>query len=148
MTQYSSEFCIKKLEEKFVDAVFEIETSMLGKTSKEAIEDTLENPNLNYFVLIKNEKVIGFFECLIIAPVAELYDIAVEKEFQRKGLGKFMLDEFEKFAKENRCETILLEVNKINQPAISLYQKSGYVTYGERKNYYGDSDAILMKKLI
>ena len=44
------------------------------------------------------------------------------------------------------CDTILLEVNTMNYKAISLYEKYGFKEYGTRKNYYGNSDAILMKK--
>ena len=48
-------------------------------------------------------------------------------------------------AKRKGCDTILLEVNSMNNKAINLYKKFGFVAYGERKNYYGENDAILMK---
>ncbi len=139
---------IKKFEEKYVDAVFEIESSELGKVSKESILKTIDSDNLNYYLLLLNDKVIGFFECFILAPEAELYDVVVVDGFRRKGYGMLMLSEFEKLAKSANCNTLLLEVNNINKSAIALYEKFGFVAYGLRKNYYGDNDAILMKKNI
>ena len=75
----------------------------------------------------------------------ELYDIVVSKENQGKGYSKILMDYMISLAKENNVETILLEVNSINNKAINLYQKYGFKEYSIRKNYYGDSDAILMK---
>ncbi len=139
---------IVKLDNSLVNEVYLIEKELVGDVSIQTISNTISNENLNYFVLKNGEDVVGFFECFVIAPEAELYTIAVKKEFQRKGYASVMLDYFINYSKDNGCNTILLEVNKINKPAINLYNKFGFVCYGERKNYYGDSDAVLMKKLI
>jgi hypothetical protein len=42
-------------------------------------------------------------------------------------------------------EQINKAVSRINQKAISLYDKFGFKEYAVRKNYYGENDAILMK---
>ena len=36
--------------------------------------------------------------------------------------------------------------NNINQVAINLYNLFDFKSYSVRKNYYGDNDAILMRK--
>ena len=136
---------IEKLTKEHVDDVFEIEKSLLGTGQKEDIEKTFFGSNLEYFVLIENDKVIGFFELSIIAPEAELFDIAVLKESQGKGYASFMMKYMLDYLKQKQCDTIFLEVNKINVKAIKLYEKFGFKTYAERKNYYGENDAILMK---
>ena len=47
---------------------------------------------------------------------------------------------------ENK-DTISLEVNEINEPAINLYKKAGFEIVGKRKKYYdGKNDAIIMTK--
>lgn len=139
---------IKKLTKEYVNDVFDIEKSLLGNVDKISILKTIETDNLNYYLMFIDNEVIGFFECLIISPDAELYDIVVKEDYRRLGYGSLMLNEFEKLAKESNCNTLLLEVNKINKSAIAFYERAGFVAYSIRKNYYGDNDAILMKKSI
>lgn len=136
---------IEKLSEKYVQIVYELEKELIGNISFETIEKTLESTTLAYYVLIEGDDVIGFFECSIIAPEAELFDIAIKKDKQGKGYSKILMDYFLNLVKQSDCDTILLEVNSINNRAIKLYEKYGFVGYGIRKNYYGNNDAILMK---
>ena len=48
--------------------------------------------------------------------------------------------------KKNTCLT--LEVRASNAPAISLYQKMGFVQVGRRPNYYHNpkEDALILRK--
>ena len=138
-------FVIEKLSESDVQAVFEIEKKLLSETSIEKIEDTISSKTLSYFVLKNDGLVVGFFECLIVPPEAELYDIAIDTNFQKRGLSKLLMEYLISYAKDCGCETIFLEVNSINKTAISLYEKYGFESYGIRKNYYGENDAVLMK---
>ena len=128
-----------------ISAVCEIESALIGRTSEEKIRDTIESLTLFYYVLKVDKKVVGFFECSIISPEAELFDIAVSKEFQGQGYSKLLMKYFVELCKKSSCDTVFLEVNSINNIAINLYKKFGFAKYGVRKNYYGDNDAILMK---
>ena len=139
------EFEIKKLTSEHVDFVYEIEKNLIGACDKNAILKTLQSIKLNYYILLKKSKPIGFFECLILPPEIELYDIAVASEFQGNGYSKIMMNYLLKLAASSGSNTILLEVNSINSKAINLYEKYGFKKYSERKNYYGKNDAILMK---
>ena len=47
---------------------------------------------------------------------------------------------------DNGCDNITLEVSNNNQVGINLYKKYGFMKVAERKNYYKNSDAILMMK--
>ena len=138
-------FVIEKMTEIDVEKVFQIENELLGTSSIETIKNTLKSKTTFYYVLKVSGEVVGFFECLIISPEAELFDIAVRKNCQGKGYSKFLMDKFLELAKLAECETILLEVNSINNVAINLYEKYNFKKYGIRKNYYGENDAILMK---
>ena len=49
--------------------------------------------------------------------------------------------------KEAGKDSISLEVNEVNKPAINLYDKYGFEIVGRRKKYYdGKYDAIIMTK--
>lgn len=133
------------LEEKYITDCLNIENSLLSPTSYDKILSTISDDFVHYYVLIKNDKVIGFFECKIISPEAELYDIAIVKSEQGKGYSKILMNYFISLCKDLKCDTIFLEVNSMNYKAIDLYEKYGFTSYMIRKNYYGDNDAILMK---
>lgn len=137
---------IEPLSAKYVEDVARLESELIAKTSKEAVKKTLDSETTFYFVLIVENEVVGFLQCSIISPESELYEIGIDKNFQGKGYANKLMDYYLEFAKLKGCETILLEVNKMNVKAICLYKKYGFCEYGERKNYYGvNQDAVLMK---
>ena len=136
---------VRLMRDEDVEKIFNLEKKIFGSADFEAIKKTLDNDNLNYFVLAEGNSIIGFLEGLIISPDAEIYDIAIDENFQHKGFGTLLMNEFISLAKAKHCETIFLEVNNINTKALTLYEKFGFETYGIRKNYYGDNDAVLMK---
>ena len=136
---------IERLTEEFVDEVALIENELIGSSSNDTIRKTIESETLDYYLLFVENELVGFFEVSIITPEAELFDIAVKKEFQGKGYGTILMQEFLKLVSEKMCDTVFLEVNNINNKAIALYKKFGFKQYDVRKNYYGDNDAILMK---
>lgn len=139
-------FEICKLEKEFAGDVFNLEKQLIGSASFDGIVDSVSSDVLDYYVLKLDEKIIGFYEAKIIAPEAELYDVAVAKEYQGKGYGSALLNHFFDVCKSRGVVTIFLEVNSINNNAIKLYEKFGFEAYAKRKKYYGNNDAILMKK--
>jgi ribosomal-protein-alanine N-acetyltransferase len=75
----------------------------------------------------------------------EIFRVAVLPEFRRTGIASEILMEFEKICAGG--DSIFLEVNATNAPAVGLYSKMGFETVGRRKGYYSDgNDAILMMK--
>jgi ribosomal protein S18 acetylase RimI-like enzyme len=47
------------------------------------------------------------------------------------------------------CHEIRLEVRKDNHRAIKFYEKNGYESFGEYKNFYEDgADALRMRKML
>jgi len=85
----------------------------------------------------------------------EILHIAIIPDSRNQGFGYELLLELEKqLKKPTKSTKIFLEVNSGNKFAIKLYEKLGYKTYNERKNYYGSKsinssvsqDAILFAK--
>ncbi len=136
---------IKKLEKNMIEDVFEIEKTFFDLKTNQSILDSFDSENLFYFVLFLNKKVAGFLECSVVLDEAELFEIAIKEEFQGKKLSLELMNYFIDFCKERNVSTIFLEVNTLNNKAISLYEKFGFIRYGVRKKYYGDNDAVLMK---
>lgn len=136
---------IEKLKKENVESVFQIEKTFFDVQNSDSIEASLNSETLQYFLLYVDENLVGFLECSIVLDEAELFEIAIDVKFQGKGYSKILMKYFLDFCEKRKVRTIFLEVNKINSKAISLYKKFGFISYGERKKYYGDNDAILMR---
>jgi ribosomal protein S18 acetylase RimI-like enzyme len=71
----------------------------------------------------------------------ELLRIGVLPEFRGQGLGFKLMQGFLAQTKG----AVFLEVASMNNHAVALYKKCGFVEVGRRKGYYGDDDALIMR---
>lgn len=80
-------------------------------------------------------------------PEFEIHTIGVDPEFQRKGLGRVLMDQM-MHAADSHDGPVFLEVRTDNVPAISMYESFGFKTLAVRKNYYRPSgaDAYTMQR--
>lgn len=85
-----------------------------------------------------------------VADEAELYRIAVSSLERKQGVAFQLLQEFEHQCACRNVSSVFLEVAEKNIPGRGLYEKSGYVQVGRRKNYYSrvSEDALVLKKNI
>lgn len=60
------------------------------------------------------------------APVMNIHDIAVRPEFRGRGVGRALLAEVERAAREMRCCKITLEVHRKNTGALAAYLAVGF----------------------
>ncbi len=136
------QFQIVDFEPRFVKHILEI------------LKENFENPwNKNLISNCKISKIVLFKEKPIayicidhILDEAEIQMIAVKKEFQGKGVGKFLLKTLIKYLKELEVKKIFLEVNENNETALKFYRRFGFREIYRRKKYYQNKDdAIIMK---
>lgn len=78
---------------------------------------------------------------------AELENLAIREEFRRKGLGRFLCEDFARWAAEHGAKAVSLEVRVSNVGASALYERLGFEILGRRERYYRDpiEDALLMR---
>ncbi len=62
--------------------------------------------------------------------------IGVRKDYRGKGIGKSLMREAERIARQRGFEKICLEVFSSNRRAIKFYKKLGYKIEGKRKKQY------------
>ena len=95
------------------------------------------------WVYLKELKVSGYIFGWNIDSDYYINNIAVSPNYRRRGIAVKLLNNI---IKKLNLENIYLEVSRINQKAISLYEKMGFKENGIRKNYYSNNtDAILYK---
>ena len=111
------------------------------------------------------ESLVGSNECWLIeyqgvlsghAVVSNVLDevhllnICIEPKFNRKGLGRILLQHLVAEAIKRKATVLFLEVRASNNAAIDLYFSEGFNEVGLRPNYYpcevgaGREDAVLM----
>lgn|SRR5690606_19348553 len=84
-----------------------------------------------HFVALENDRVIG---CAVLVPLhdkpkhAQLMQMAVDTEFQGKGVGKLIVKEMICFASTNELQEISCHSRA---KAVDFYAKLGFEVYGE-----------------
>ena len=95
----------------------------------------------------------GFLVGRLIGPDAEILNVIVHPKYRRLGKARYLIDKFEKEAKEEGSSKCFLEVAESNSRANKLYQSLNYLSVGKRKNYYEfvdgrkDDASILAKEI-
>ncbi len=130
-----------------IDAIAMIERfSFLDPWSKENLSDVLRYPHYHSFLVEEGGQVCGYGCLIVMFEHAEIANIAVAAPYRGRGVGNALLQAMHHRAKLLGAEQCLLEVRVSNANAIGLYKKNGYEQYGVRARYYGNEDALLMRK--
>ncbi|KNC06458.1 ribosomal-protein-alanine acetyltransferase [Klebsiella sp. RIT-PI-d] len=102
---------------------------------------------LNYQLMAEG-KMAAFAITQIVLDEATLFNIAVDPAFQRRGLGRELLEHLIDELEKRGVVTLWLEVRASNLAAIALYEQLGFNEATIRRNYYptadGREDAIIM----
>lgn len=128
-----------------VTAVYEILSDVypVSPWSEKQILSDMQQDNVDYFFVKKDEKIVGFLAISQLAGELEITNIAIKKAYQGHGLGSQLLADLDYVD-----FPIFLEVRASNTPAQALYKKWGFDIIGKRKQYYHEpvEDAIIMKR--
>ena len=102
---------------------------------------------LNYRLLV-GDVMAAFAITQGVLDEATLFNIAVDPAWQRKGLGRQLLEHLIGELEKRGVLTLWLEVRASNTAAIALYESLGFNEATIRRNYYptaqGREDAIIM----
>jgi len=106
------------------------------------------NRYARYFVLEKNNEVIGYLGLWHKGTSFHITNIAIAEKFRRRGYGKIFLKFVERIAAIHKIKKISLEVRRSNCIAKDMYRKYGYKVIKFLRNYYQEEkeDALVMEK--
>jgi [ribosomal protein S18]-alanine N-acetyltransferase len=91
--------------------------------------------------------VVGFVVWWRVVDEVHLLNLGVDPRFRQAGIGKRLLLEVLTDATDAAAFCVTLEVATGNEAALRLYESSGFVEVGRRKDYYSvGNDALLMKR--
>ena len=105
-----------------------------------------QNQCARYFIVRKNNQLIGYGGMWLILDEAHITNIAVHPEHRRRGVGRLLMETLIEEAVRLNMQRMTLEVRVSNRAAISLYKSLGFEEGGIRKGYYSNDreDALIM----
>lgn len=109
--------------------------------------DIMENPFARYFVLEKNNNIIGYIGTWSSDNKGQIINFFIVPKEQKKGYGKDLLDYVLENFRLINVTVVTLEVRVSNKSAIGLYKSRGFVEALVKGSYYHDGeDALLLIK--
>ena len=106
----------------------------------------------NAWVVTLDNAIIGYGIVMLSPGEAHILNICVDPDYQKKGLGRYLLRHLVKKSQQTDVDIILLEVRRSNTGAQQLYQSEGFHELGVRKAYYPDADgredAVILAKYL
>lgn len=106
------------------------------------------NSGYSAWVLLDKAQIFGYALTMMVLDEAHLLNLSIAKNYQKQGLGRYLLEKMVGIAKSNQMANMFLEVRVSNISAIALYEYMGFNEMAIRRGYYpaanGREDAILM----
>ena len=140
---------IESMTAAYLDEVATIENDCFSHPwSRRSLESELQNETSRFLVAVEDGRVIGYIGMSAVIDEGYLFNVAVDRQYRKKGVGSALVRELVTFCQKRNYSFLTLEVRESNAPAISLYSRFGFVRVGERKNYYSKpvENALLMTK--
>lgn len=123
-----------------------------GLWTRDGYQREIDSPNSDLLVLQQTDteipstslslhppissSLIGLACAWAILDEAHITLLAIDPDYRRQGLAQVLLYALLVLARHRGMEWATLEVRVSNQAAISLYQRFGFETVGERPSYY------------
>jgi ribosomal-protein-alanine N-acetyltransferase len=83
---------------------------------------------------------VGFVLAQLAADEAEILTVGVDKAWQRRGIGRRLVEALCRAARKAEARSLYLEVAPDNTAALALYKGFGFTESGRRKSYYARPD--------
>lgn len=103
-----------------------LESEFDGFWKPSILESELKSNSSKYIVAKQNGTIVGFAGILITPIDTEITNIVTKKSERKKGIGSLLLDRLIEMTKKAGKDSISLEVNELNVPAINLYKRAGF----------------------
>jgi ribosomal-protein-alanine N-acetyltransferase len=141
---------LEPLVDSHLDDVLRIERELFPAPWTEAMfrQEVEEKWLSRSFVALLDGLIVGYVVSWFLRGEVHVLNLAVAKEYQRRGIARKMLAAILEVAKDENCHLVTLEVRVSNDPAKFLYMSMDFAPVGIRRRYYhdNDEDALVMSK--
>lgn len=146
----STDLVIEPMDEADVASVSIIEDSSFSDPwPSQSFYTELESNRLAFYLVarIKNgEKAVAYIGAWQILVEVHITTLAVAEKYRRCGIATRLVEALIEATRSRGARYLALEVRPSNDAAINFYKKHGFKTFGCRKSYYVDEDALIMTK--
>lgn len=145
------EYIIVNGSEKHIEALELLEKQCFSMPwTREQLITQLPDERHIFLVTEYGGNAVAYVGMMYVLDEGYISNVAVSPQHRKKGLAGALIKRIVEISHEKELAFITLEVRRSNIPAISLYEKHGFVKVGIRKNYYDlpKEDAILMTKFL
>ena len=148
-----AEFVIRPAEPDDLDTIFALECAAFvgDRLSRRALRRFLYASHRPLLTARASGAVVGYVLVALHArsKSARVYSLAVRGDCARRGVGRQLLLAAERYARAHGLSRLRLEVRYDNQPAIALYEKLGFRSFGRYPGYYADgAEALRFEKTL
>lgn len=149
MDQAEQPVTLVPMQRADIDAVMGIErASFVDPWARVAFEREVTN-SFSRPLVARNTagEIVGYVIYWIAGPEVHVLNLAVTREYQRKGVGNRMMDRALSDATAAGAEVVVLEVRPSNAAARALYARLGFEEVSRRRKYYTNGeDALILVK--
>lgn len=120
----------------------EAEIVMGERISYAQLEQLFKNHNFHLLVAEQNNQVVACIGLTFDESSVEIGTFAISPNWQNQGLGKLVLDNAEKYAKDIQFDlkTYVMWVLSVRTELIAFYERRGYIQTGVVEDYPLDAD--------
>lgn len=140
---------IRVMEKADISQLAELEKLCFSDPwSESAFEYELRNPLSLWLVASDEQVVAGYVGSQTVMGEADMMNIAVAPSYRRQKIAENLVLTLIEMLNEKNAKSLTLEVRVSNAPAISLYEKLGFIQVGRRPGYYRNprEDAYILRK--
>ena len=140
---------IVKMSESHIPQIAELERLCFNDPwSENSIASELGNKLSLWLVAEHEGQVLGYVGSQTVLGETDMMNIATHPDFRKQGIGTALIRALIDALSAAGSHSLMLEVRASNNPAISVYEKMGFIQVGIRKNYYRNpkEDALILRK--
>lgn len=141
---------LKKITTEHLEMLCELEKNLFDENSfpmsKRVFRYHIKKGNV-LIGLFDDETIIGYALVFVYKVSARIYSIGIDEKYQKRGLGRMLMDRIFDIAKGKRIKTVSLEVREDNSDAINVYKNFGFKVSKRLEKYYPDGMAGLRMEL-
>jgi aminoglycoside 3-N-acetyltransferase I len=95
------------------------------------LQQLLSKDTFFVFVAQLNGEIVGGLTCYTwdqyyaVRQLVYIFDLAVKKELQRKGIGRMLIDAVNAYAKDTGAEEVFVQADEVDDYALDFYRSTG-----------------------